>query len=174
MAITDENTVLVLGAGVSVPFGLPLGGQLIDQIARDLAKEHKFIFNDDQKYVFYSPHRMLSAVSDPNQFKHTPIFGTALLDYYDSSSSCLTDEAQLEIAKLSAFSKLLYNQTSETIDDFIVENPEYSRLAKIAIASIFMKLCYMFNDDNVEARPFHIREYPKKLVINPIEIGFTC
>lgn len=161
MAITDQNTVLVLGAGVSVPFGLPLGGQLIEQIAKSLANEHSIIFKDDDRYINHSQSRLMSAVYDPKQFQSTPIYGTALLEYYDPYFSRLTDEAQNEIDKLYTFSQLLSNQTSETIDDFIVENPDYSRLAKIAIASVFMKLCYFFNDNNTEPKAFHTREYPK-------------
>ncbi len=44
MAITDENTVLVLGAGVSVSFGLPLGGELINQISSILKIEKSIFF----------------------------------------------------------------------------------------------------------------------------------
>ncbi len=63
------------------------------------------------------------------------------------------------ISRLDSLNLLLQEQTSETIDDFIVENSDYATLTKIAIASIFMKNCYSFKDFGRTPKPFHKRHY---------------
>ena len=53
---------------------------------------------------------------------------------------------------LGKLTELLNDQTSETIDDFIVENPSYSELTKICIAAIFIKKLYNSKDGGT----FHV------------------
>lgn len=57
MAITDEKiTVLVLGAGTSVPFGLPLGGGMISDLSEAIKQELVFLnpADNDQPSQFES------------------------------------------------------------------------------------------------------------------------
>jgi len=54
---------------------------------------------------------------------------------------------------------LLDGQTSETIDDFIVENPSYANLTKIGIASLFIQSCYDFGNRQALLRPFSDRHF---------------
>ena len=43
MSIIEEGSVLIVGAGVSTQFGLPLGGDLLTEIANKLKRELKVL-----------------------------------------------------------------------------------------------------------------------------------
>jgi len=48
MSIVDSNTVLVIGEGVSAPFDLPLGGEVITKLSEAIKVEISNIYGDDR------------------------------------------------------------------------------------------------------------------------------
>lgn len=151
MSITDENTVMILGAGVSAPFGVPLGGSLIPKLTRCLYDETSNWFSDSSETTIRN-----NSISILNRYFHdrsnyivSPICFSVvqkyeLTDSFDFSnySEGLIEAVGNDLRRLAELKSLLSNQTSDTIDDFIVENPSYSSLVKIGIASEFLKSCY--------------------------------
>lgn len=179
MSITEENTVFVIGAGTSAPFGLSLGGDLILEVSRAIERE-KRIF--DSRYggrigitsrVAYSYFYMREG------FGECPILGTVIQPYMDHKSQQIEHTVQHDLDNLWRLAELLNNQTSETIDDFIVENPTYADLAKKCVATLFFLSCCN-SDGDLSANPFEARFYGKNnrnwihLLINIVRQGIRA
>lgn len=154
MSITDPNSVLILGAGVSHPFGIPLGGELIDTIAAELKRENDSLFNAGDPYSTRT--KVIEAVRYNASFKRYMIHAAVASQYVDGQAFD-TDGFNKDLAKLRQLRELLTNQTSETIDDFIVENPTYSALAKIGIAAAVFSRCFDIDDRVFKPKPFEGR-----------------
>ena len=130
MAITDENTVLILGAGSSVPFWMPLGGELMKNIKDQIDFERSHILNQKSNFIE-------TIVNVDTEILTYPIHSALYKRFKNGGGDYF-----IQISLLASLAELLNKQTSETIDDFIVENPSFSELTKICIASIFMKKLY--------------------------------
>lgn len=167
MSITSHDAVLILGAGVSAPFHLPLGGSMIDKIRSVLARERQVIENrtaiDQLRW-----NRFLTGIATSSEgLNEFPIRGAVARKWkLDGSDTFQGRELRDDFAKLLNLERLLEDQTSETIDDFIVENPDMADLAKIAIASELFQSCYLFNNINAVFDP---REFQKRHIWNSEE-----
>jgi len=138
MAITDANSVLILGAGASVPFGLPLGGKLINLI-RELALAEVADFkreNEARKKTI----RADRTYDHPRIGLGSERFMLKVLCKNTWGSNDLSASEEME--KLESVASLLTGQTSETIDDFIAINPSVSEITKIGIAAVFFHRFY--------------------------------
>lgn len=160
MSITDENTVFVIGAGTSAPFGLSLGGDLITTIANSIRDEDRQVSD-----LLEQRHRDFvtiaqEAVETTAGFKRFPIYGTILYSHWNAETREFEKSANEEIKKLAELGDLLENQTSETIDDFIVENPTYGVLAKRCIATLFFLSCCDVGRE-ITPKRFEARYYPE-------------
>ena len=147
MAITDPNSVLILGAGVSVPFGLPTGAGLIDDIANNLKEQLRdFIRRNDYGFSV----NPLYPVNSEKTFLRYSYLQPLLWKngLVNSDMKLAEDRNQLdaimhqELTKMEHLQKLLENQTSDSIDDFIIMNPSYADYVKICIAAEFIKVLY--------------------------------
>lgn len=110
MSLFDEGTVIIVGAGASVPFGLPTGIGMFDEMVALLENEinqAKGTSYDDVTVVPF----LATIATDPSSFGKTANVRVAA-------------ERLLEKLKL---------QTSDTIDDFIVQNPDEAKLCKALI-----------------------------------------
>jgi hypothetical protein len=143
MSIVEPGSVLILGAGSSNDFGLPLGGQLID-IIRKVTTETTSRRND-----YGESHTGPSIWSDtllrPNEGLQNAI--GALLNYQYLAGRDRYDRNELLAKRTEAlqFGKALSSQTSDTIDDFISLNPSHSAIAKLCVAATFAEK--MFETD---------------------------
>jgi hypothetical protein len=148
MAITDENTCLVIGAGVSAPFGLPLGGGLIDKIRGSLEVElNKLDENNNFRSDITS--KIIGASTQRKSFSDLPYIGSIMTPYVTSERSISDVHGANEaLTQARQLVHLLDGQTSETIDDFIVENPSYSEIVKSCIAVEFFKVIYRYSEEN--------------------------
>lgn len=148
MPIIDDDAVLLLGAGVSAPFHLPLGGDLIDDICDALAAERaKF---SEWSHLSHSSmqNRIHHSVSTNLGFKEIPIHAAIASKWRVSGDrSFRGKELWDDFERLEVLEKLLQDQTSETIDDFIVENPEYSEVAKIGISTQLFQQIYRYDNN---------------------------
>lgn len=134
MAITDSGSVLILGAGASAPFGLPLGGSLID-LVRDLLLaelEHRAASRNRQNNTVF-------ITSKPKKNGKSQFITAAILQ----ARNITGDQWELEInAPMKRLAGLLNNQTSQTIDDFIAINPGTAHLTKIGVAAVLFHHLY--------------------------------
>ncbi len=164
MSITDKNSVLILGAGVSLPFGLPLGGGMMDMICKNLTDEIDFI-NNDENDGYWERERIKDAAASCRGFEKTPIYGTVSSKYASPNINRFDSTLDNEHNKLGQLANLLRNQTSETIDDFIVENPSFAELTKIAIASSFISSLYEKKENQIymSLRSLDAREVSRSL-----------
>lgn len=167
MAITDRNTALILGAGVSVPFGLPLGGHLIDCISNNLKEEFKKLeVAAERNFERSSFQYLLRSTNDAKYFSEIPTLGAIAHKYLvPDGSSFKIDSLNTEFERLKTLNTLLDDQTSETIDDFIVENPSFAEITKICIAAEFVKRLYDFSSssNSLSLRPVSMRNAKNRI-----------
>lgn len=158
MAITDEDTILVLGAGVSAPFGLPLGGHLITSIAEQLELELTEL-HKEASFPGDAQRKLVDAARYNDAFLRFPVLSAITHEHVNLETGDLNnlDEVKQQIDSAKRLVGLLNNQTSEAIDDFIVENPSYSHIAKIGIASSMFELCYDIAKLDVSPKSFSSR-----------------
>lgn len=162
MAITDPNSVLVLGAGVSAPFGLSLGGDMISEVSNAIRLELRSADGEVSSVISTLEGSLRSAIIRNSKYHKYSILSAVASSFWDSGNSKFEmSNVNLEIMKLRELENLLRDQTSETIDDFIVENPSFARLTKICIASLFLRSCYEFlsNSNSASVRPFSQRHF---------------
>ena len=152
---------MIVGAGASVDFGMPLGGELIEFLS------HK-ILNKDwwDKTTFYGedtcrvPPEATNYLNDLPAGKKNDAFA-ALAWKHDADSFKKDSSRTIELGHL------LKNQTSETIDDFISLNSGYASLAKLFVASDFANRLY---DWSLEERIFKLKSLSQRhLLRTPIE-----
>lgn len=137
MSIVEPGSVLILGAGSSADFGLPLGGQIIDTI-KDVTTEREL--RTGQYSGEYS--------KLPSQWSHTlclrpkegllnPIGAILNYQYLVGRQNFTQDELYAKRLEALEFGNALNHQTSDTIDDFISLNPKFALIAKQCIAAVF-------------------------------------
>lgn len=170
MAITDKDAVLILGAGTSVPFGMPTGMSLISQIHSQLSSEIKQTWNQGSMIQPNFISRFSYPANDTAEnFQRFPLVSSMAYDYYRENSEGLegpSDASHLEKPfkdTVHSFAMLLDDQTSDTIDDFIVQNPSASRFAKISACVMMMKSLYRVlikQNSCLELRSLALRQLP--------------
>lgn len=151
MSITDRGSVLILGAGASFDFGLPLGGQLIDIIKKATLKRqtHKNQWGDlIEVPSIWSPASLQPSVGLKDAI-------STLLAYQFFAARDRYTQDDLMTNRLEAFElgKALDSQTSDTIDDFISLNPKHSALAKLCIAGAFVEKLFRSEEHGSRAYP---------------------
>lgn len=111
MSITDPNSVLILGAGASKYFDLPLGGELIDLISSKLRSEIEEIrkSNSDFRSWYHSVHP-------------TDGFNKARL-MHTIQTGGRANGGNYSNAIILELLQRLEGQTAETIDTFIFRKP---------------------------------------------------
>lgn len=174
--ITDADAVLVLGAGTSAPFNIPLGGQLIDEIRTAILAQKSKVFRDTD----FGGHTARSILVDAatNRNHQVPIYAAVAHRHWNFEKRDFhTEGLNKDLSRLEQLARLLENQTAETIDDFIVENPSYADLTKICIATSIIGRCYERHDSEIDLRAFDARNAPNgernwvHLLINLIRHG---
>lgn len=143
MPITDPGSVLLLGAGVSSPFGVPLGGDLISNLADQIDNECRRAFekdNFDRRFV--SAQKTIEWAAHADLWHTHPIFGTFVRSRVDRRFQFTQEQAHDVHRQISSLQALLKDQTAETIDAFIAENPQNADAAKLAIAAYILRCLY--------------------------------
>ncbi|RYZ10400.1 MAG: hypothetical protein EON61_11900 [Alphaproteobacteria bacterium] len=140
MALTDEKAVLILGAGVSAPFNVPLGGQMIDAIREQIRFERPSLGSGKSRGDMGN--LVGQAHSSHKVFMSIPIHATVGLQPHNIDGDRFNENFNGAIRELENLAARLDGQTSETIDDFIVQNDSLSHLAKMAVAAIIFSRCY--------------------------------
>jgi len=149
MSITDKNAVFIIGAGSSAIFGMPLGAGLIEEIATKIGQEIK-----EETFTDQCNRIVRTSSLDGYSVARTSSNGDEDYDKYSIASAeylylkskggqnnhhSIINKVEANLKKLMT---LLNNQTSDTIDDFIVENEEVAQLTKVCIATIFIQKLY--------------------------------
>ena len=154
MSIIDENALLIVGAGVSAPFGVPMGAQMIPRIRQGIHAGREYVYGREGRMSQELLRYIQSTYRGTQQFWEQPHWGVVLARHDTPAISATdTDSLNRDMSKLRALIDLLDGQTSETIDDFIVENPTYSEILKACIAVEIAKSTYTYNSSPREIVP---------------------
>lgn len=172
MSITDRGNVLIIGAGASADFGLPLGGPLLSEVRDELIfqaeqmemREIQNSYNSDKMFIYQKRTRYHTGKPENDypiwlwlKENHKKVDGenhiyNGTLTYYRRLAKMMTSVADL-----------LDEQTSETIDDFIAMNPDSADTVKLAIACVFYRI--IFSADNT------LSTTPKQLHTRKLEVA---
>ncbi len=142
MSLFDEGTVIIVGAGASVPFGLPTGIDMFDEMVDLLEKE----INQ-------------AKTSGCRDMAETPFLATIATD------SMIAGPSGDALVAAKQLLQKLKSQTSDTIDDFIVQNETHAHLCKALIAwtLIWCVLDPGGDSSRAMANCFGRKLYPRKL-----------
>lgn len=170
MSIVDEGSVLILGAGSSNDFGLPLGGELIELI-RDATTRTSPV-SDGWDGTTRAPAFWGAGLHRGKEGFKEPIGATLVSAFLTGRTQTTTSDLHGMRSKAYEFGKALDAQTSDTIDDFISLNPSHALMAKRCIAATFAQQVFEFDQDrhDILARSFDQRLSPHNQVRNWIHL----
>ena len=152
--ITDKGALLLIGAGTSLQFGLPSGERLFEEILIQLGIELRepktpTIINKIQRACVY------------NEFYFVPGGKKLAILPAIAHESKFDAHKTIEIAR-SVYARM-NNQTSETIDDFIFQNPDISLAVKLCVATCIFNSLYKWDNSastfrlsNLESRQLKV------------------
>lgn len=159
MSIIDSDSILIVGAGCSSQFGLPMGGQLLNMLHDQLQQAQQII--RDKNFSNGGVNYYALQVSG---FMKAPVFAALLKRYCFDGHVFLAANFQNLLDRMVELEKRLSGQTSETIDDFLVENREFREEVKIGIAAVLLRSMYQQQGNqnwaiirDLEARSFQIK-----------------
>lgn len=159
MPIGDGKSVLLLGAGVSAPFNIPIGGSMIEAIGNQLRAERRVLGASSGDVVIDSS-VIGQAANNASKFYKIPIHASlGLREKNVRGYSFVQENFRHDMEAIWNFGRLLQDQTSDSIDDFIIQNPGLAEVSKIAIASIIFLRCYKLTADgqSVQIQPLSAR-----------------
>lgn len=166
MSITTKNNVLIIGAGASADFGVPLGGPLLSEVRDELIfqanemEEDLFLNYRSREILWFNYNQKRERTNKPaNDYpiwlwlkeNYPKVSGENHIHngdatYYRRLASMMTSVADL-----------LDEQTSETIDDFIAMNPASAEIVKLAIACVFCRIIFSGGEGYGFRKQIHTR-----------------
>lgn len=162
MSIIDDKAVLVIGAGTSLQYGIPDGNNMFDLIFKQINSELDYVSHEK---LHMNGMRVLSGQEldsvftggryPKTYFEVVPIILAFLVHKgktFKAPQGHIGQQADEIVRRVlddaNSLSLRLTNQTSETIDDFIFQNPDLSEITKIAVATIIFQRLYSEDETN--------------------------
>lgn len=153
----ERQTVIVLGAGASAPFGFPLGDSLRQSIIAGFGSLKREI--EEETFSGLRP----LGIRNVAEFLEDP--PRALASYLASSSNdraVLTEFPHSKILiPLFEFCGALEDQTADTIDQFITENPDFLEVGKILLSQQILVNMYRREGSILRRKSFAERDIEK-------------
>ena len=148
MSIIDDKSVLVIGAGTSLQYGIPDGNNMFDFIFKQINSELDYVSHEKlhMNGIRVLRDQKLDSVFTGGRYPKTnfelvPIILAFLVHKgktFKAPQGHIGQQADEIVSRVlddaKSLSLRLTNQTSETIDDFIFQNPDLSEITKIAVA----------------------------------------
>ncbi|OYU51975.1 MAG: hypothetical protein CFE27_08925 [Alphaproteobacteria bacterium PA1] len=151
MSLFDEGTVIIVGAGASVPFGLPTGAELIDLIIHSLRHEASKLQRIAENRPYSGFYPALAPIS------------YALTCNGDPSAQI---DPEVAAASLIDAANWLSLQTGDSVDDIIRHNPSRAQLLKVGICYALILRSYRIEE---EPRAYILRQLTERNV--KFEVG---
>lgn len=146
MNLFSDETVIIIGAGASVPFGLPTGLGILDTFQKAIELEIKELIKLESNYHF------------GGNFPFRAPISYALFFTGDVTKNMNPTGA---IHKLQEKLNWLIGQTSDSIDDLIRYNPDEALFLKIGIAHQILSKCFISRNGKYIPNKFEERIYLK-------------
>ena len=155
----SDDVVIIIGAGASVPFGLPTGLGLIDLVANGLRDELKDLENLENQL---ERDRFLSYLELRKQIaKYAPAY-VALNEIFEDKDWANFGNNFIPNAKayLKETAEWIESQVSDSIDDLVRYNRPKARILKIGIVYEILKRTHDkdltgFHSKNFQLRKIH-------------------
>ncbi len=138
MAITDENSVLILGAGSSADFQLPLGGALIEEISKQVLETGWSFQANSWGDKGNRPPNLVKYIREPSSGLNEPVWAAIAWKCLNSDGQCDSRDLDAATKRAIEIGNIARNQTSETVDDFISQNPSLSSEIKLFVSAILI------------------------------------
>lgn len=150
----DHNTVIVLGAGASAHFGFPLGVTLRNEIVKGIqsikgASQSGLMFSDpysvnNARYFYKNRFRaLITCLGHPLHKNLTP---------FDRQN-------ENALAVLCKFLEAFQYTSEDTIDAFLLDNPDHSKIGKILLAmQVLLEMFYSDDQEKYRLKPFAARD----------------
>lgn len=124
-----DETVLLLGAGSSIPFGLPTGDDLRKSIGKSVSG---FLAQEQQQHggAIVRGQKSAEFIQSPIRF------------LYENVQNRGASASLMSLEKLSQFVNALNQSTQTTIDRFLHDNAEFRELGKILITAMLLRSVY--------------------------------
>ncbi len=148
MSVVDKGSVLIVGAGASKAFRLPLGTTVIGDLRKQLLHERSFLrLESADPFELGNIYR--SIATDLSRFKLAPIYSSIVSPYLERGEFRQDDVPKLnqDLDRIGELFRLLTGQTSESIDDFIVENPALAPMTKLCVSALMFDLLYEIEEN---------------------------
>lgn len=143
-----DETLFILGAGASCPYGYPIGEQLIDNIIRDIQNDSIYLHIPAEKMYQYEdnhasiPFKLKEIIDDlehvsPEDFSREGALVLKTLKSFGGRSY-----AEVPLMKIEEFTNLcsaLQQFDPVSIDSFLNKHPSYSCEGKIIIVYSLLK-----------------------------------
>jgi hypothetical protein len=147
MSLLWDKSVIVIGAGASVPFGAPDGLTLMDKIEATLRANARGL----EAYQRTAPYSHNFATESPIYWAWQS--GGASYETYPHIAAEVFDD----------LARWLSKQTSDSIDDVIRHNPKYAEKLKICIVFELLKVTHSKNGNGCYTpREFGVRLFDEK------------
>jgi hypothetical protein len=143
MSLFDEGTVIIVGAGASVPFGLPTGGELIDLIVKAFRDEARIL--DGKEAYFQRYYANIAPIS------------YALWCSDDFKRKISPSDAAEQLKKVANW---LDQQTGDSIDDIIRHNPNRAMELKVGICHVLFRKSF---DEDREKSVYVIKPFADRI-----------
>ena len=142
------QTSIVLGAGASVDFGFPLAEELHEVIPRSLAALDAAMRGERR----HSASRV--GTNNASAFARNPIVSLA--------SYLLETEQPFSLSDFRDFRNSVTQQTHDSVDRFIVDNPRLAPLGKLLLAERILMKMYYFDGYAFKLRNFGDRKFGER------------
>lgn len=167
----DQNTVIILGAGASAPFGFPLGGTVYDKLIDGISAVKREL---DKEAAFAPTISLRSA----HEFRLNPVRAFASQITQPKYSRFFIDRLSQDqiFNHMFHFYDDLRTSSAETIDRFLWENQHYLFIGKALLSVMIFVEMYEWRDNRLRLRTFSERTYGAQrnwyhLLINRIREG---
>ncbi len=161
MSIVDEGSVLIVGAGASVDFWMPLGGDLIEQVRERIETDFPLSAKLRGRELGFEFGELVnntaSASLTPEGFLLRPLKVALATKHCHFEGQERREAISGDIKRLFQLSDRLNKQTAETIDAFIAENPSLADVTKMAVGAVMVQAAYTRKGHVALLRPLAAR-----------------
>jgi hypothetical protein len=145
LSMFNGSTVIILGAGASVDFGLPLGSEIFHLIIEDCDQLLDAVKSEGAEFIGAldsSRHYIMHPLGHLTYHQVLHELGGSKISRRD----CREPAIEAKLGAIEDLRQALMLSTAETIDEFVTLNPSNAELCLRIMASVMFRRLYEFKD----------------------------